>query len=546
MTLLTDFAIRSAVVLAVGLLASGALRRRSPAVRHAVLAATLLAAPLVGPLGSALPGLEVSVPAAVNRAEPATPGLETPVTSPAPAMAATVTARATNDPGDTARVVAVLSIDWLILAWVGGSVLALGWLLLSLWQLATATRRARLVRHPVWRASLARAVTAMHVSRRVELRHSPRGDLLATWGWRRPTVLVPAVALDWPEARVDAVLRHELAHVQRYDWVIQIAAAAVRAALWWNPLAWVASRRLALHAEQACDDAVLALGVPPQTYASHLVAVARHFRPSRIDAAVSTPMARPSTLQKRIVAMLNPRLDRAGLTRRTLSFIVAGCLAVTLPIAAVRGAQGGRGLEGVVFDPTGAVLPGVHLTLKAGETAPAVEAATDAAGRFVFANVAPGKYDLKAEIRGFKAFNQQVTLDSDDDYDRAITLQVGDLQETIRVRERRTAAPQPTAGGPTPVRVGGNIKPPMKLKDVKPVYPASMRDAGREGVVPIEATVSTDGKVVNARVLTADVHPDFAVAAIEAVRGWEFTPTLLNGKPVNVLINVSVTFELED
>ena len=73
MTALTDFAIRSAVVLALGLLASVALRRRSPAVRHAVLAAALLAAPLVGPLGNALPGLEVRMPAAVDRDVPAAP-----------------------------------------------------------------------------------------------------------------------------------------------------------------------------------------------------------------------------------------------------------------------------------------------------------------------------------------------------------------------------------------------------------------------------------------------------------------------------------------
>ena len=541
MTALTDFAIRSAVVLALGLLASVALRRRSPAVRHAVLAAALLAAPLVGPLGNALPGLEVRMPAAVDRDVPAAP-VVVDARAPAPLPAVD----GVEGAGDGAPVETASTIDWLIVACIAGSTVALAWLLFSLLQLASATRRARPVRQAVWRTSLDRAMTAMHVSQRVELRHSPRGDLLATWGWRRPMVLVPAVALEWPEARVDAVLRHELAHVQRRDWAIQIAAAAVRAALWWNPLAWIACRRLALHAEQACDDAVLAQGVPPQTYASHLVAVARHFRPSRIDAAVATPMARPSTLQKRIVAMLNPRLDRAGLTRRTLSFIVAGCLAVTMPIAAVRGAQGVRALEGVVFDPTGAVLPGVSLSLKAGESAPAVESNTDASGRFVFASVAPGKYDLKVELPGFKSLTQQITLDADGDWDRAITLQVGDVQETINVRERRTNTAQPTAAGVvTPVRVGGNIRPPTKLKDVKPVYPASMRDAGREGVVPIEAMIGQDGKVVNARVLTAQVHPDFVVAALDAVRKWEFAPTLLNGKPVSVVMNVSVTFSLE-
>jgi len=546
-TPLLDYALRSSAVLAAGLLASMFLRHRSPALRHAVLAATLLAAPLVGPLGRALPPIEVAWPSSQRAAAPGEM-LTAVVTS----DSADASGGASEDASESAVATSVLApsadvaMQWIGIAWLAGAVAGLCWLAVAIGHLAVATRRTRPVRQANWREGLAQVLDEGGLDRHVDLRHSPRGDLLATWGWRRPCVLVPAAALDWPAERIHAVLAHELAHVRRHDWPLQIAAVAVRNLLWWNPLAWVACRRLALHAEQACDDAVLARGVPPQTYASHLLAVARVFQPHRVDAAIATPMARPSTLQQRIIAMLNPRLDRAGLTRRTISAIAVSCLVVTASIAALRGAQSTRALEGVIFDPTGAVLPGVHLTLKAGDAAPAVEAATDAAGRFVFAAVAPGTYTLKAEVRGFKEFNQQVTLDSDDDYDRAITLQVGDLRETIVIRQKRTAAAQPTAAGPAPVRVGGNIKPPKKTKDVKPVYPASMRDAGREGVVPIEATIDTNGKVTNARLLTADVHPDFAVAALEAVRGWEFTPTLLNGKPVNVVMNVSLTFELED
>jgi protein TonB len=96
------------------------------------------------------------------------------------------------------------------------------------------------------------------------------------------------------------------------------------------------------------------------------------------------------------------------------------------------------------------------------------------------------------------------------------------------------------------VVVGGNVRAPLKLVDVKPVYPASMRDAGKEGVVPIQAFIAEDGSVTSARVLTAQVHPDFARAALEAVQQWRFQPTLLNGKPVEVVMNVSVTFSLGD
>jgi protein TonB len=64
-------------------------------------------------------------------------------------------------------------------------------------------------------------------------------------------------------------------------------------------------------------------------------------------------------------------------------------------------------------------------------------------------------------------------------------------------------------------------------------------------VVPIDALIGADGSVVFARVLSASVHPDFADAAVQAVRQWKFTPTLLNGKPVEVLMTVTVHFALE-
>jgi len=91
-----------------------------------------------------------------------------------------------------------------------------------------------------------------------------------------------------------------------------------------------------------------------------------------------------------------------------------------------------------------------------------------------------------------------------------------------------------------PVRVGGQIKPPTKIKDVKPVYPAIAQSARVEGVVIIEATIGPEGKVEDAKVLRS--VPLLDQAALDAVRQWEFTPTLLNGVPVPVVMTVTVRF----
>ena len=97
--------------------------------------------------------------------------------------------------------------------------------------------------------------------------------------------------------------------------------------------------------------------------------------------------------------------------------------------------------------------------------------------------------------------------------------------------------------GQAPVRVGGNIKPPVKTRDAKPEYPPAARDGGVQGVVIMEATIGPAGDVVEARVLRG--QPLLDQAALDAVRQWQFTPTLLNGVAVPVIMTVTVNFTLQ-
>jgi protein TonB len=103
--------------------------------------------------------------------------------------------------------------------------------------------------------------------------------------------------------------------------------------------------------------------------------------------------------------------------------------------------------------------------------------------------------------------------------------------------------PPPPPPPAAPVRVGGNIKPPAKVKHVNPVYPPIAQSARVQGVVIIEATIGPDGAVKDARVLRS--IPLLDASALEAVRQWQFTPTLLNGVPVPVIMTVTVQFTLQ-
>ena len=104
------------------------------------------------------------------------------------------------------------------------------------------------------------------------------------------------------------------------------------------------------------------------------------------------------------------------------------------------------------------------------------------------------------------------------------------------------ALPPAVAAPPAPIRAGGNIKPPTRIKYVVPDYPAIAKANKVEGVVIIEAIIGTDGNVENAKVLRG--KPLLDGSALEAVRSWQYTPTLLNGMPTAVIMTVTVQFHL--
>jgi TonB family protein len=113
--------------------------------------------------------------------------------------------------------------------------------------------------------------------------------------------------------------------------------------------------------------------------------------------------------------------------------------------------------------------------------------------------------------------------------------------DALAAKARADAAAAKARAKMVPVRVGGHIKAPTKIKDVKPVYPATAMAARVAGAVVVEATIDPEGKVIDAKVVRS--VPMLDQAALDAVRQWEYTPTLLNGAPVPVLITVTVNFK---
>jgi len=538
---LLETTVKMSLVLAVGLAAAMLLRQRSAALRHWVIAATIVCAGSIPLFGLVAPAWTIPRdPVVVWR--PATAISVSPVGSPNGGDLLSTGQQARMPAPTLERLAHVVVPVWLL-----GVVANLLILLAAMFGLTRVAGRAAPVRAAVWTESLAHVSDALAVRRPVSLLQSDRPALLVTWGLLSPKVLLPSDAGDWREERIRVVLAHELAHVARGDWFVQIAAEVVRCVYWFNPLLWIACTRLRYESEYACDDAVMNVGVESGSYAMHLLELARTFGKHRRTWFPAPAIAgRPSTLERRISAMLNSRLNRAPITRSSRWVWSVALLAISLPIAAFGQASFGS-ISGLVVDQMDRVLPGTTITVTDGQRNVKHEVRTDRDGRFELVGLPPGTYAMETKLAGFQPRTETFAVNGQA-VEWNLKLEIGTLQETISVRGGSTPniRPRVTTAAPRPMRpcpavtsgVGGNIRPPGKIRDVRPEYP------GVDGHINLEARIGTDGSVTEVRNVKAD-RPELVAPAIAAVSQWQFTQTLLNCVPVEVRMNVDVDFRSE-
>jgi TonB family protein len=561
-TLFAGVFVKTTIVAALALAVMPLLQRRSAALRHWVLAMALACAAAMPLLTLVAPAWHVPFAASPAPSRPArTPSFDVILHPPAAAAAgASAPAAAPTAPGRDVRPDVDMS-TLIVLAWACGVAVSAAILAAGFVRLRQIAGRAERVRDGRWIELTAQCARVHGVRQPVTLLRSDHPTLLVTWGVRRPTIILPVTAREWSDDRARIVLHHELAHVSRADWLIQMIGEIARGLNWFNPVMWAACRRLRRESERACDDALLNDGVAAAEYASHLVALARASSAHRRPYVPAPAMARPSGLQRRIAAMLNARVNRTPLTRRAQTVAALVVLGLALSIAGVR-AQRFSTFSGTVTDQTNLVLPGVAVTLANPAAQTRYEVRSDRTGHFELPGLSDGEYQLAVDTPGFAPIHDTVVIVGHD-ITRALQMQVGDLHETISVTAGRIATPtdpsvrqaalvyaaersrkvaERCAGGTEPVggNIGGNILAPTKVADFKPHYPENMQAAKIGGVVTLEALIGIDGSIRDVRLLTGD--PDLGSAAADAIRQWQFSPTYLNCTPVEVRMGVTANF----
>ena len=526
--LLAQSAWRGSIVLAAAFAAVAGLRRTSAAVRHFVWTAALAAI-------VALPVALLVVPKWSWRA--------------APVRAAVVVTRQQVGPiqisaGSKAAGATTTTTGWLLALWVLGCAAAATRFVLGAGRASWMAPRAAEARHAG--AMLEELRRALGIRRRVRVLESADAPMPLTWGILRPVVLLPEGAGQWPPARLRAVLLHELVHVARFDLLAQAIAQAACCLYWFHPLAWMAARQLRQARERACDDAVLSRGVAAPDYAGHLMDLVRALAAPRARWEDAPAMAEASDLESRVRALLDGTRSRHPLSRRAAIAIASVAVAVLLPVVVITAqAQATRGsLVGVVEDASHARVPNCQVTAKNLDGTNQEVTRADAAGEYSFAAIPPGRYALEIRSAGFAVFKRDVAVEAGKAARVDATLDLGEVSETVVVKGQKPATVTPMAGTPQRIRVGGNVQATKLVKMARPEYPADLQQLGIQGAVVMRAVISTTGELLNLEAINADVDARLVKAALDAVRQWQYQPTLLNGQPVEVVTTITVDFQL--
>ncbi|MDP4145248.1 MAG: M56 family metallopeptidase [Bacillota bacterium] len=160
-------------------------------------------------------------------------------------------------------------------------------------------------------------------------------DLISTpvtYGTLRPVILLPCGFEELHEEHKKIALMHEMYHIKRMDHFIGVMSQIILAIFWFNPLLWIAVKKLHEIQEENCDDGVLHFGVKPHIYADFMLDLVMQNGFDRFLEGIVSPMAKKSTIEKRILHILDKASIRDNLSNRAIRFILLGvfCLMISL------------------------------------------------------------------------------------------------------------------------------------------------------------------------------------------------------------------------
>ncbi|MCG8373776.1 MAG: TonB family protein [Balneolales bacterium] len=399
-----------------------------------------------------------------------------------------------------------------------------------------------------------------------------------TFGWQNPVIVLPKSIQDDPE-KVRMAIQHELVHIKRGDYLLQLFLSVIESLFWFHPLVRFGSNEIETYREISCDQEVLnTTGVSLKSYATmlyELVPLQRGLGSFSVSMAV-----KQSTLKKRIVTMKNHKLYKNSV-KKSMLFLVLMIVGVTLPIACsdMRGPQGlsPNELESATFGMTdySVTINGIAVVTEGGRAS-----STGLAALFINANeygvfkLSPSSFkegrpagEIVGNTANFEINELSVTVSSSTNF---LTNLSSDFAEAeIWVQHYPEVVKGPSHGvlpadkpledflakyispenfpddafvvvEQMPVLIGGLASIQSRI-----TYPEEAKREGIEGRVIVQFIVDKNGNVVNPTIVRG-IGAGADEVALEAVRQARFEPGMQRGRAVDVQFSVPVIFRLDN
>jgi TonB family protein len=463
---------------------------------------------------------------------------------------------------------------WIVVSIALGIVIRLTWIatgLLSLFRLRRASRPR------AWPAAAA-SLDALANRLRARLFTTPDLTTPVTFGLRNPAILIPEGFERLTPPQQEAIVCHELIHIDRRDWLAVLFEEAIRSILWFHPLVWVLLHQIGLCREQVVDREVIRFTQQRRAYLEALLNIAngsvRSVRSVRNRRVLAATLIHRSDLKQRIHSLLKERpMSKFHLKSSLFAALIVLLLSVAaagfaFPLS-IADADGGRepaigneaaervqGGLGVVSDPskgieapirvTGRVVPPERIhgaapsyTQEAREAGlmgvvilgVLIDTEGNVAVQEVLKGLPMGLSEKAVEAAAGWSFDP-ATLDG-----RPVAVE---YNLTFNFRLEDAELPSPTT---LDTETGSLVQPPVLLHSTTAHYTASAREAGIEGTVVLHLTVDPAGLVKDVVVLRS-LPMGLGESAAAAAYDWRFLPATSDGEPVEATLPVEVDFSL--
>ncbi len=397
-----------------------------------------------------------------------------------------------------------------------------------------------------------------------------------TFGWKQPVIVLPKILQHEPE-KLDMALQHELIHIKRGDYLLQLALSMIESLFWFHPLIRYGNQEIDTYREISCDQEVLSKSdFSIKSYANllyELVPLNTGVGKLSVSMAVKN-----STLKKRIKTMKYHKLHKASF-RQSVFFLFLMILGITLPIACsdLRGPEmaSPEELENASYE-----FRNINMTINGKEVinmeGEAGAASTGLSAFFLNANeygvfkISPARFDggvnagnINGSKLDFSINEMDVSITSSapiltgidktsvwvqhspkktTGFSHGVASANAPLDEYISVHDSEASQKEDYF---VVVEEMPKLKGGMKALQAKVEYPEMARRAGIEGRVTVQFIVNEQGDVENAQVVRG-IGGGCDEQALKVIEQAQFTPGYQRGRPVRVQYALSINFKLED